>query len=89
MYNFIMSMPMTQMNTMMIPRVTMKMEKCENGMKVICMTKDETAAAMMQNLCSMLSGGMASMSMMMNGMKMMEWGCTAVMCMNNIPVYCC
>ncbi|WP_242842598.1 hypothetical protein [Clostridium tyrobutyricum] len=41
-------------------------------MKIICTTKDETAVAMMQNLCSMLSGEMTSISMMMNGIKMIE-----------------
>jgi hypothetical protein len=75
-----MSMPMNQMNMMMIPRATMKMEKCENGMKMMCMTKDETAAAMMQNLCSMLNGGMTSVCMMMNGMKMMECNMMMGMC---------
>ncbi|WP_243124081.1 hypothetical protein [Clostridium tyrobutyricum] len=38
----------------------------------MCTTKDETAVAMMQNLCSMLSGEMTSISMMMNGIKMIE-----------------
>ncbi|WP_010233638.1 hypothetical protein [Clostridium arbusti] len=75
-----MDMPMTQMNMMMIPRMEMKMEKCENGMKMMCMSKDETAASMMQNLCSMLSGGMTSMCMMMNGMKMMECNMMMGMC---------
>lgn len=67
-----MSVPAGQMNMMMIPRATMKMEKCQDGMKMMCMTKDETAAAMMQNLCQMLAGGMTGMTMMMNGMMMMN-----------------
>lgn len=82
MNNMGMDMPMQsqQMNMMMIPRVNMKMEKCENGIKVMCMTKDETSAAMMQNLCSMLNGGMVSMCMMMNGMKMMEFNMMMGIC---------
>ena len=40
-------------------------------MKIMCSTKDEMAAGMMQNLCTMMSGGMMSCCMMMNGMPMM------------------
>jgi hypothetical protein len=75
-----MSMPAGQMNMMMIPRGTMKMEKCDGGMKVMCTTTDATACAMMQNLCTMLSGGMVSMCMMMNGMMMMNCNMMMGMC---------
>jgi hypothetical protein len=66
-----MTMPMAtgtgMTNMMMMPRCTMKMEKTKTGMKMMCMASDETAAAMMQNLCKMLAGGMVSCQMMMNG----------------------
>lgn len=75
-----MSIPTGQMNMMMIPRVTMKMEKCEDGMKVMCMTTHETDTAMMQNLYTMLCGSMTSMSMMMNGMMMMNYNMVMGMC---------
>ena len=77
-----MNMPMAAggMNMMMIPRCTMKMEKCKDGMKMMCMATDETAAAMMQNLCTMLAGGMMSMHMMMNGMMMMTCNMMMGMC---------
>ena len=75
-----MSMPAGQMNMMMMPRAMMKMEKCEGGMKVMCTCRDETACNMMQNLCSMLSGGMVSMCAMMNGMMMMNCNMMMGMC---------
>ena len=62
-----MPMGMGAMNGMMIPRCTMKMEKCPGGMKMMCVCDDATAAAMMQNMCKMMSGGMMSCCCMMNG----------------------
>src|SRR5947209_18622708 len=56
------------MNMMMVPRCTMKMEKCDGGMKVTCTSDDKMSAGMMQNLCTMLAGGMCSCCMMRNGM---------------------
>jgi hypothetical protein len=56
------------MNMMMVPRCTMKCEKVQGGMKIICTCDDTTACGMMQNLCTMMAGGMMSCCMMMNGM---------------------
>jgi hypothetical protein len=67
-------------NWMMVPRCTMKMEKCAGGMKMTCMCDDKVACTMMQNLCTMLAGGMCSCSMMMNGMVMMTCNLTMGMC---------
>jgi hypothetical protein len=75
-----MSMPSAMSNMMMIPRCTMKMEKCEGGMMVMCSSTDEMAVGMMQNLCNMMSGGMTSMCMMMNGMMVMNCCMTMGMC---------
>ena len=52
----------------MVPRCTIKMEKCSGGMKMTCICDDPMACSMMQNLCTMLAGGMCSCSMVMNGM---------------------
>lgn len=68
------------MNMMMVPRCTMSMEKMDNGMKMMCMCPDATACAMMQNLCTMMSGGMMSCCMMMNGMCMMTCNMSMGMC---------
>ena len=70
----------TPMNMMVIPRCTMNMEKCDGGMKMICVCEDAMSANMLQNLCAMLSGSMVSCCMMMNGMMMMNCNMTMGMC---------
>ena len=70
----------TGMNMMVIPRCTMKMEKCDGGMKMMCTCEDAMSASMLQNLCTMLSGSMVSCRMMMNGMMMMNCNMTMGMC---------
>jgi hypothetical protein len=70
----------SMMPSMMVPRCTMKMEKMANGMKVTCMCDDETSAAMLQNLCTMMAGGMMGCCMMMNGMTMCQCNMTLGMC---------
>ncbi len=58
----------TGTNWLMVPRCTFKVEKCQGGMKITCSCDDKVACGMVQNLCSMLQGGMCSCCMMMNGM---------------------
>lgn len=65
---------------MMMPRCTMTMEKCEGGMQMMCIASDDMATAMMQNLCTMMAGGMPSMCMMMNGMMVMNCNMMMGMC---------
>ncbi len=60
--------PMTSPNYVMVPRCTMKFERCSGGMKVTCVCDDPMACSMMQNLCTMLVGGMCSCCAMQNGM---------------------
>lgn len=58
----------TGMNWMVMPRCTLKMEKCTGGMKIHCCCEDKMACSMVQNLCTMLAGGMCSFCVVMNGM---------------------
>ena len=67
-------------NPMMVPRCTMKMEKCTGGMKMTCSCDDPVACSMMQNLCTMLAGGMVSCCCMMNGMMVACCNLTMGMC---------
>jgi hypothetical protein len=60
--------PPMQPNMMMVPRCTFKMDKLKDGMKIVCQCDDKVAASMVQNLCTMLAGGMCSCCMMLNGM---------------------
>jgi hypothetical protein len=66
---------------MMMPRCTMKMEKAQGGMKIACTCDDQTACSMMQNLCSMLQGGMCTCCLMMNGMMVCCCNLTMGMCL--------
>ena len=61
-------MPTTTPNMVMVPRCTMKLEKCTGGMKITCACDDPTACTMMQNLCTMMAGGLCSLTCTMNGM---------------------
>lgn len=74
------AMPAANMNMMMIPRCTVRMEKCDGGMKMMCMSDDQMASGMMQNLADSLCGGMVSCSMLMNGMMVMNCNLTMGMC---------
>ena len=65
---------------LMVPRCTMKVEKCQGGMKMTCMCEDKTACEMVQSLCRMLAGGMCSCCMMMNGMMVCCCNLTMGMC---------
>jgi hypothetical protein len=65
---------------LMVPRCTLKFEKCSGGMKVTCVCDDKMACSMVQNLCSMLAGGMCSCYVMMNGMAVCCCNLTMGMC---------
>ena len=52
---------------MMVPRGTMRAEKCDGGMKLTCACDDTTGRTMMQNLATMMAGGLCSVSCLMNG----------------------
>src|SRR6266568_6276039 len=70
----------TGTNFMMVPKCTIKMEKCTGGMKITCNCDDDMACSMVQNLCTMLAGGMCSCCMMMNGMMVCCCNLTMGMC---------
>jgi hypothetical protein len=67
-------------NFLMVPRCTMKIEKCTGGIKIHCVCDDKMAASMVQNLCTMLVGGMCSCCVMMNGMQVCTVNFTMGMC---------
>ena len=67
-------------NMMMVPRCKMTFEKCTGGMKMTCVCDDKVSAGMLQNLCTMMAGGMCSCCMMMNGMMVCCCNLTMGMC---------
>jgi hypothetical protein len=84
---------MSGMNTVMVPRCKMMVEKCDGGMKITCVCTDPAACAMMQNLCKMMAGGMVSCCCMMNGMmvcccNMMMGSCKCEMMADGCCVTC-
>jgi len=71
---------MAPANWMMVPRCTMKFEKCQGGMKLTCVCDDAMGRSMMQNLCNMMQGGMCSCCLMLNGMMVCCCNLTMGMC---------
>src|SRR3954451_22550487 len=54
-------------NWLMVPRCTFKGEKCNGGFKLNCVCDDKMACSMVQNLCTMLAGGLGSCCCTLNG----------------------
>src|SRR3954469_12404846 len=75
-----MTMPTAGMNQGMVPRARVTCEKISGGMKISCVCDDKTAAATLQNLCTMLAGGMCSCCCLMNGMVVCCCNLTMGMC---------
>jgi hypothetical protein len=65
---------------MMVPRCSFKFEKCTGGFKVTCSCEDKVACSMVQNLCTMLAGGMCSCCCLYNGMTVYYCNFTMGMC---------
>ena len=67
-------------NWLMVPRCTFKVEKHSGGMRITCSCEDQMATSMVQNLCTMLAGGMCSCCCMLNGMLVCYCNLTMGMC---------
>lgn len=65
---------------LMVPRCTLKYEKCQGGLKITCVCDDKMACSMVQNLCTMLQGGMCSVTCMLNGMTVCTCNLTMGLC---------
>src|SRR5437868_10893040 len=77
-----------------VPCCTMKVEKCNGGVKFICTCSNEQHAATLQESCKVLSGGKISFCCTSNGkvvcqcdLCMCECECTAVK--NGVCFTCC
>ncbi len=67
-------------NYTMVPRCTFKVEKCQGGLKIYCSCDDKMACSMVQNLCTMLAGGMCNCCVMCNGMTVCHYNFTMGLC---------
>ena len=70
----------TGTNWLVVPRGTLKFEKCQGGMTISCVCDDKMACSMVQNLCSMLAGGMCSCCVQLNGMTVCQVNLTMGLC---------
>jgi hypothetical protein len=67
-------------NWLMVPKCTFKVERCNGGMKITCSCDDKMACSMVQNLCTMLAGGMCTCCCMLNGMCVCTCNFTMGLC---------
>jgi len=67
-------------NWCVVPRCTMKVEKCAGGMKLRCSCDDEVSCGTLQNLCKMLCDGMCSCCCTMNGICVCQCNLTMGIC---------
>ena len=67
-------------NWLMVPRCTFKFEKCQGGLKITCVCDDSMARSMVQNLCTVLQGGLCSCSCTLNGMTVCSYNLTMGLC---------
>lgn len=54
-------------NVCILPRCTVKFEKCKGGLKIECRCDDDVACGALQNLCKMLQGGVCNCCCLWNG----------------------
>ena len=67
-------------NYLMVPRCTFKVEKCTGGFKCWCNCDDKVSCSMMQNLCTMLAGGMCNCCCTWNGLTVCNFNFTVGHC---------
>lgn len=65
---------------LMLPRCTVKIEKCKDGCKIQCSCDDEVACGMLQNLCRMLDTSVCGYSCTHNGQGLCNCSLTCGHC---------
>ncbi len=67
-------------NWCVVPRCTIKAEKCQGGLKIRCSCDDEVSCATLQNLCKMLADGTCSCCCTLNGISVCQCNLTLGIC---------
>jgi hypothetical protein len=67
-------------NFLMVPRCTFKVEKCTGGFKVNCNCEDKAACNMLQQLCTMMAGGVCTCCVNYNGINVCTYNFTLGYC---------
>ncbi len=86
--------PTAPANTVVVPRCTIKVEKCKDGAKLICCCEDDLACATLQNLCKSLCDGLCSVSCLKNGLCVCQCNfalcnCTCECTADGVCITCC
>lgn len=77
-------------NWCVLPRCTLKFEKCKGGFKIHCHCEDDVACGTLQNLCRMLADGLCSCCCCMNGLPVCQCNLTCGICKcENTKDGCC
>lgn len=77
-------------NWQILPRCTVRFEKCQGGFKMHCSCDDEVACGALQNLCRMLSDGLCSVCCCQNGVCVCQCNLTCGRCKcENTKDGCC
>jgi hypothetical protein len=63
-----------------VPRCTIKAEKCAGGMKLKCVCDDDVSCATLQNLCKMLCDGLCSCCCTLNGIAICQCNLACGIC---------
>jgi hypothetical protein len=72
--------PTTGTSFLMVPRCTLRFEKCQGGVKIYCICEDRTACGVVQNLCAALAGGLISCCAQYNGVAVYSCNFLMGMC---------
>ena len=80
-------------NMMMVPRCTVRMEKCTTGVKIHCVCTEAVAVSMVQNLCSMQASQMVGCYVTMNGQTVCSVNfcccvCTVEKTVDGVCIHC-
>jgi hypothetical protein len=63
-----------------VPRCTMKIEKCTGGFKIHCHCEDDVACHTLHHLCDALAGGLCSCCCTLNGLCVCQCNLTCGIC---------
>jgi hypothetical protein len=72
-----------------VPRCTLRLEKCKEGFKIHCACDDEVSTATLQNLCRSLAGGLCSCCCTLNGLTVCQCNLTCGHCKCDITADGC
>jgi hypothetical protein len=76
-----------------VPRCTVNVDKCKDGLKLVCECSDEGSTRVLQNLCAVLGGGLVSCCLVQNGAVVQVCNFTVGLCQcevtkNGVSITC-